>query len=162
MASSLQIVQQFYPKVKRVVDAKRDLSVSLTKRDVTTAKRKDHNGCAMVEACRRMPEVEGVIVSTRTAYLVKGEVATRFLVPERVTREITSFDRGADFAVGDYRLKKPYRRYEQPPRKRTKGERPKSGPSLADMSHRDIKHAIEGVRTPLPNTLPKGKRIKHG
>lgn len=152
MPNALRIVQQFYPNVTKVVDAPKKLNVTLTKRDVENAKRKDHTGCAVAEACHRELGV-GAIVSTRTAYLVRGDTAVRYAVPQRMFREITSFDRGAGMELGEYDLNQPFARpVGTPARKTGKGHTP-------GVSHTTHRHA-EGIRETLADTLPpsKGKR----
>ena len=46
-------------------------------------------------------------MAINTAYLVKGRIATRYLVSQSAQREITSFDRSGVFVAGLYRLRKP-------------------------------------------------------
>jgi hypothetical protein len=75
-------------------------------RDVDSANRKDHKTCAMAVACKRKLGLDGVLISVKTAYLVRGKVAQRYLLPESVSREVVSFDRGAGFAPGKYKLSK--------------------------------------------------------
>lgn len=104
---SLTIVQKFFPGVGTVRDGADDIEVEVTKRDVTTASKGNHSGCAMAVACTRAAHADGMIVSIATAYVIKGKVAYRYLVPPSVSREITSFDRGATFATGQYVLKAP-------------------------------------------------------
>lgn len=53
------------------------------------------------------PVPDGVIISVYTAYLVKGKKATRYQLPQSVSREIISFDRGSKFYAGEYSLKVP-------------------------------------------------------
>jgi hypothetical protein len=104
---SLSIVQKHFPNVVRVKEAKANVVVEVGKKDVTESKRKDHEGCAMAVACKRKFKLDGVLIATSSAYLIKGETATRFRVPPSVAREVVSFDRGAGFEEGTYRLSKP-------------------------------------------------------
>ena len=43
---------------------------------------------------------------TRT-YVKVGKVWARFITPESISREITAFDRGAQFEPGEYKLNPP-------------------------------------------------------
>lgn len=104
MPSSIQIVRQFFPSVKRVQDAARSIEIEVTKADTTSSKVKKHQGCAMAVACKRKFQLDGVVISRSIAYLVKDRVATRYNVPQAVVREVVSFDRGAGFAPGTYAL----------------------------------------------------------
>ena len=102
--SSLRIVNKLFPKVKRVTDAKRNASIEVTLKDATSRGVKNHKECAMAVACKRKFKVDGVIISRSVAYLIKGSHAQRFHLPESVSREVVSFDRGAGFAPGKYEL----------------------------------------------------------
>lgn len=103
MPDSLQIVKRFYPDVETIRDAKRPMTIQVTPRD-TRALPKDHRHCALAMACQRLDGINGALISMRTVYLVRGTVATRYEVPERVSREIVAFDRGGHFAPGIYTL----------------------------------------------------------
>jgi hypothetical protein len=106
-ARAINIVQKYFPEVLKVMDAKANVKVEVTKHDDTVATRKAHKTCAMAVACKREMKLDGVIISVGTAYLVKGKKAIRFKMPERASREIVSFDRGSGFATGSYELRKP-------------------------------------------------------
>lgn len=103
---ALSIVRRHFPNVNRIIDAKENLQIEVTKKDEQHAKRKDMNECAMAVACKRVYHADGVIMARSRAYLIKGDLAVRFDVPDSVKREITSFDRGASFAPGFYHLGK--------------------------------------------------------
>jgi hypothetical protein len=107
VSRALQNVRKFFPDVKFVEDADSSIKVEVTPRDVATSKRKAHSECAMAVACKRSKHVDGVIIATSTAYLVKGDTAKRFYVPTSVAREVVSFDRGSEFMPGEYELRAP-------------------------------------------------------
>src|SRR6267143_179111 len=104
MPNPLSIVNKFFPKVTKVRDATSNIEIEVTKTDQNIAKKMKHDECAMAVACKRKMHLDGVIMAISTAYLIKDNVATRYKVPISVGREITSFDRGAPFAVGTYKL----------------------------------------------------------
>lgn len=104
--SALSVVQKRFPQVKTVIDSKKSVEIEVNSTDVDKAKRKDKKGCAMAIACKRKFHLDGIIVSLNRAYLIKGTKATRFTVPEAVSREIISFDRGSEFQQGQYKIKK--------------------------------------------------------
>lgn len=106
-ATALSRVQKYFPKVKTVRDAKADIRIEVQKQDQHPKGRKDHETCALATACKRKLKLHGVVVARSVMYLIKGNNAIRYTVPENVTREIIAFDRGADFVPGEYRLKKP-------------------------------------------------------
>jgi hypothetical protein len=107
MASALQIVKKFFPEVKSVVDATRDTTIKVTVKDEKASHKLSHKACAMAVACKRTMNLDGVIISIRTAYLIKDKKATRYTLPDSVTREIVSFDRGGGFMPGEYEMRKP-------------------------------------------------------
>jgi len=146
MASALSIVQQAFPHVNRVVDAKKDSVIEVTKRDTTSATVRNHKACAMAVACKRKLDLDGVIMSISTAYLIKGDVATRYLVPTSVAREITAFDRNAAFEPGEYRLKAAT---DSSKLNGVQGTYPaKSGKANGNLAKR-FRHKTEGIRSSL-------------
>ena len=102
---ALGVVRKFAPKVTKVTDADSDLMVNVTKNDEKSSRRKDHGDCAMAVAVKRQENATHVIISSSTAYVIKGKEAIRYKVPEAVSREVVSFDRGSSFEPGDYKLK---------------------------------------------------------
>lgn len=103
--SALGIVQRYHPEVTKVMDAKKNITIEVTEADRTAGSKKEPGACALARACER--SYDGAIISTSTIYLVKGRTAFRFRPPESVSREIVSFDRGHDFAPGQYSLRAP-------------------------------------------------------
>lgn len=146
MASALSIVQAAFPHVIKVVDAKKDSVIEVTKNDTRSATVRNHKACAMAVACKRKLQLDGVIMSISTAYLIKGGKATRYLVPHAVAREITAFDRNAVFEPGEYRLK------AASPSSKLNGVRgtyPKeSGKKTGNLAKR-FRHKTEGIRASL-------------
>lgn len=102
--NSLKIVQEYFPEVTSVKDAKEPITVEVTKADNSSAKVRNHKACAMAVACKRKMQAAGVIVSVATAYVIQGNHATRYQLPESVSREVVSFDRDAGFAPGEYTM----------------------------------------------------------
>ncbi len=108
--NALKIVQEYFPKVEEVTDARRPVMVEVGPNDGRKVGRKNHRECAMAVACKRAMDIDGMIVSSSTAYAVKGKKAVRFQLPQYLAKEIVSFDRGGTFAPGLYELKKPEHR----------------------------------------------------
>lgn len=102
--NALKTVQSMFPQVTSVVDAGRARVIEVEAVDLQSAAVRSHRTCAMAVACKRKLELDGVIMARTTAYLIKGRRATRYAVPQAVTREIISFDRGGGFEPGIYRL----------------------------------------------------------
>jgi hypothetical protein len=107
MIDALQIVQKYFPSVTEVHDADDDLLLEVNAQDSTEGKLKDHSHCAFARACQKKFKARGVIVSINTVYVIQKEGATRYKLPESVSREIISFDRKGGFAEGEYMLKAP-------------------------------------------------------
>lgn len=107
MSRSLRIVNEFFPDVTTVHDATKGITIEVTKHDAATSAKKDHKTCAAAVACKRQMHLDGVIISRAIAYMVKGTVATRYVLPESLAREVIAFDRGGSFEPGEYTLKKP-------------------------------------------------------
>ena len=142
MASALEIVQKFFPAVKTVEDANRKCLIEVTAHDNSSATVKNHKACAMAVACKRKFKLDGVIVSVKTAYLVKGTHARRFQLSERVSREVVSFDRNGGFAQGEYELNPPM------PSSRIGKNSGKRGPhKTAGKEH--FRHITQGIRSVL-------------
>jgi hypothetical protein len=103
--SALHLVQRYYPQVEKVNDALESLEIEVKESDAKGGKKKSPNSCALAKACER--SYDGAVISTTTAYLIKGKTATRYKLNQSVSREIVSFDRHEDFQPGIYGLRRP-------------------------------------------------------
>lgn len=108
---ALRNVQRFFPNVIKVSDADDDLEIEVTQKDVRQSVKKDHHGCALAVAMHHEKKCTGAIVSASVAFVIKGDKAIRYSIPERARKEIVSFDRGASFEPGEYTLKAPKSSY---------------------------------------------------
>jgi hypothetical protein len=142
---ALTNVQKFFPKVTRVTDATKPLEIVVTAQDDKVSRKLDHAGCAMAVACKREFKLDGAIVSRCVAYLVKGDEAVRYDVPERATREVISFDRGGGFNPGEYTLQKP----EYGLGERHSGDMGEGVKSHSGNLHKRFHRYTANVRTPL-------------
>lgn len=102
--ATVKRIRRYFPDVDRVVDATKPLEVEVKKRDVDNAKQKREDCCALAKACERMDGVDGAIIKTTCAFVIKGHTAIKFHVPNSITREIVMFDRHGDFRPGTYFL----------------------------------------------------------
>lgn len=147
MANALQIVQQLFPDVIKVSDAKKAVNVEVSRRDINSSTVRSHKACAMAVACKRKFKADGVIISVNRAYLIKGNKATRFVVSPSIAREVVAFDRGGAFEVGEYKL-------NAVPKRERLGVRQhgspngSQGPSNGGMKKRFV-HRTEGIRASL-------------
>jgi hypothetical protein len=148
---ALGVVRKFAPGVKKVSDADEDLLISVTDRDFKAGKKKDHGDCALAVAAKRQEHAAQVIVSSSVAYVIKGDHAVRYKVPEAASKEIVAFDRGAEFAAGDYMLKKPPKsaRLGTYRGKDTRTE-PNNRPKTGGMAKRFVHHTAN-IRENLKN-----------
>jgi len=140
--SALGIVRKYHPNVMKVVEAKADMLIAVTAKDCKGARSKKPNACALAKACER--NFDGAIISLSTAYLIKGDQAIRFHVPQAISRELVSFDRNHDFRPGEYKLKRPSKSFRLQPR----GDRPLK-PDRHKPHHATIKrrnHKTAGLR----------------
>lgn len=91
----------------KVVDATQDLEISITKNDVTNSRKKDPNNCAAARAIKREYKCKEVAVFLSRTFVKNRNKWVRYITPASISREITSFDRGASFEPGEYSLKRP-------------------------------------------------------
>lgn len=127
----------------KVKDANKSLRLNITKNDVKLGATKDAASCAAARALCRLPEVEQARVHLGRTYLKMGEQWVRFQTPDALRSEIIAFDRGGQFAPGEYTLMKiqpsqraSVRRANKRPENRN-GTRPQK---------RIKPHVVEGVR----------------
>lgn len=146
--TTLGIVQQFFPDVKEVHDADESILLKVEKKDSEAAKLRDHNHCAMAMACKRFFKARGIIIAIGTAYVIKGEGAIRYLLPESVRREIVSFDRKAGFSEGTYKLSAPWKSQRLGARAERKNP---VGPKRENAKEKvnNFRHWTEGIRAVL-------------
>lgn len=144
MGTALNIVKKFFPGVTDVQDAKTEMHIEVTPHDSKESTKKNHNHCAMAVACKREFKLDGVIISSTTAYLIKGKKATRYKLPESVSREVVSFDRNGGFEPGEYQLSAPS------PTHRI-GQYRGDSTHTGKGSKQKFQHATSNIRTALRN-----------
>ena len=92
-----------------VVDATKDVFITVNTADVNGSKKLNPEQCTAARAGKRLLGTEVKVYLTRT-YIKRKDHWVRFITPQSVSREITSFDRGSNFSLGDYVLKAPSER----------------------------------------------------
>jgi hypothetical protein len=103
--NALTRVQKHFPNVKFVKDSNKTITIRVTEADSKEGTKKDPAGCALARACVREKHSDGAIIGIGTSWLIKGNTAIRYKTSQTVAREIVSFDRHQDFAIGkDYKL----------------------------------------------------------
>lgn len=147
MYNLVGLLKRFYPEVEHVKDGKGDIVVVVTKTDAN-ASLKNHKDCVMAKACKRLSGVDGAVISVSTAFIIKGDTAYRYRVPQAITREIVAFDRGASFTPGEYELKAPgewHKTGKQQGTTRNQATHRKTGRNSG------TRHYTKGIRTSLPH-----------
>ena len=95
---------------REIRDAKKDITITVTKGDVNHASLKNPASCAMARACNRQEGKEARIHVSRVYLAPNGsKYWSRYVVPQRLRTEIISFDRGGLFAPDTYTLLAPTR-----------------------------------------------------
>lgn len=136
------MVQSFFGRVQKVVDSDKQMVVEVTKADIAKSNIKDHKTCALAVCCQRSFHADGVIIGLTTAYIIKGNTAYRFKLTGTISREITSFDRGAGYDEGEYLLVPPC------PTSRL-GTHHRGGHGTGTGTKRAFRHFTGKVRTSL-------------
>jgi hypothetical protein len=103
---ALQIVRRYHPNVKSVVDAQRSIYIEVSGRFVRGASAEPNN-CPLAKACRSEMELEGALISRGVCYLIRNEVAERY-VPSGISRSmLRAYDKTRKFVSGIYLLSVP-------------------------------------------------------
>jgi hypothetical protein len=89
-----------------MIDASDDLEIEVLKSDVAKSRKNDPEKCAAAVALNRVTKTDVEVHISRT-YVKDKNRWIRFLTPESISREITSFDRSSVFEPGKYILKAP-------------------------------------------------------
>lgn len=128
-----------------VVDANEDIALVIKKEDVNKSKVKDPAACAAALAGRREFKTDVRVFLTRTFIKDnKNKQWIRFYTPESMSREITSFDRGATFEPGEYKLK-------SMPMSQRAGYKKPTGPKKETGRPTHKKHITANVRVNAKN-----------
>lgn len=147
---TVSAVRRYFPQVDRVADANKPLKIRVTEKHGESAKQMKHQACVLAKACEDVPEVDGAIIKTTTAFLIKGNMAIRYILPATVTREIVSFDRHNDFRPGEYQLS-PMCKSHMLQNKRGGGNHTKPKGILTHRKKLIAKHRTEGIRGLTPH-----------
>jgi hypothetical protein len=107
---------------KRVVDATKPVTISITARDVANGDNKNPSGCAAARAAKH--SIEDCIsarVHIGRVYIEQEKKWVRYNTPDSLKQEIIAFDRGGSFAPGEYVLR-PVSSGETPEGRRSRRE----------------------------------------
>jgi hypothetical protein len=123
----------------RVVDAVRPLDVEIKEMDCRKGQVKDPGACAAARAIIRKLHVSQARVHLGRTYVKRGQHWIRYMTPASLGREITAFDRGADFEPGTYR-------FSAPPKTARLGYRMEGGEKSKKGGRRAVMHLTTNVR----------------
>lgn len=135
---ALTLVRKYHPDVEKVVDGLKNIRITVDEKDQKNSDPLSPNHCALAKACLR--NYDGAIIGMHVAYMIKGKIATRYMVPTSVAREIVTFDRHKDFSSGIYQLGAPW-----PTRKLGSGRTGKKT-GKGKKSKPQFRHVTKGVR----------------
>lgn len=90
-----------------VIDAKHDMTIHITKRDIRLADSKSPGSCAAALALnRKFPEAH---VHLGRVYIRSNKGNwQRYVTPKNLRTELVAFDRGGTFEAGEYTLTAPH------------------------------------------------------
>lgn len=131
---------------KKVVDARKSIRITISKRDAATGKTKDPGNCAAARAIvRTIVDAKNARVHLGRTYIEYPDRWVRFKTPTALKTEIVSFDRGSkpEYAEGSYTLQAISPADRSGARKHVQGKT--SGVRRRAHIAR-VHHQIEGVR----------------
>lgn len=140
--SALNNVRKFYPNVIQVKDATKNLSIEVSPADAKSKAVRNHKECAFAIACKRNYIADAAIISIKTSYLIKDNIAYRYITPTSLAREITAFDRDSFFDPGEYHLQRPSKQQKL-------GARKPTGPKKGKLESKRKLHFTESIRESL-------------
>ena len=91
---------------KMVFNSKRNVTIHISKADVTKGDVKDPAACAAALACKRELHATDARIHVGRSYLLIGGKWERFQTSPALRSEIITFDRGGAFEPGEYTLKR--------------------------------------------------------
>jgi hypothetical protein len=88
-----------------VIDAKKPLTIRITKQDIAGANTKDPEQCVAARALKRQCKFDVAEVHLGRVFVRsnKGNIQ-RYMTPKSLRDELVAFDRGGQFETGEYTL----------------------------------------------------------
>ena len=91
---------------KRVVNATKPVTITITPRDVASGDNKNPSACAAAKAAKHsIEECISARVHIGRVYIEQDKKWVRYNTPDSLKQEIIAFDRGGTFAPGEYILR---------------------------------------------------------
>ena len=91
---------------RKVLNSKRNVTIHISKADVTKGNVKDPAACAAALACKRELHADEARIHIGRSYLLIDGRWERFQTSPALRSEIIAFDRGGVFEPGEYTLKR--------------------------------------------------------
>lgn len=134
--------------MNKIIDATRDLVLSIEEQDVKGAKRRKSNSCAAAYALCRTQKFNEARVYKKVTYVRKLDGTwLRFMTPDDLYVEIIVFDRGGRMQTGEYKLLAPRGCKKLGAHYKPSGKRNKTGKVPTTP------HIISSVRERAPKSL---------
>jgi len=139
---------------KRVVDATKPVTITITPRDVAKGDNKNPSGCAAAMAAKHsIAECISARVHIGRVYIEQDKKWVRYNTPDPLKQEIIAFDRGGTFAPGEYTLR-PISVNETAEGRRRNAEGPRGSGTTGAARNRRKKlmvakikrHEVSGIR----------------
>lgn len=88
-----------------VIDATKDIILTITANDIRAGKGSDPASCAAAQACMRQLHASAALVHLGRTYIKMGKHWLRYTTPGSIRSEVIAFDRRRSFKPGDYLLR---------------------------------------------------------
>lgn len=133
---------------KPVKDADEKFVLTITKADVKSGAAKTSSQCAAAKALCRQTGCEEARVHFSRVYIRKQGKWLRFGAPPSLRNEVIAFDRGGEFAPGEYVIgpAQPIVRLDAPSRKRYDNRKNKTRSKNSGTKIKRPYHVVSGVR----------------
>lgn len=124
-----------------VTDAKRPMTLHISKRDCSYGNPKHPDTCAAAKCIKREYKAIDCRVHVSRVYIRQNNGNwLRYVAPQALRTEVIAFDRGGRFMPGEYLLSPPK------PSKPRKYRAPKKGGKRKSNGHRMKAHVVEDIR----------------
>lgn len=127
---------------RKVVNAKKKVTLTITRKDVLNGNTKDEGSCAIAQACMRQFGSPQALAFLGRTYVLRSKKWVRYLTGRTLRKEIIRFDKSGVFVPGKYTL------MAITPSK-SKGKRQgsaKDGQGRANRKKRARPHYVTGIR----------------
>lgn len=145
---------------KPIVDANKNLTITLTQRQINTSHQKDSARCAFARCCEQsVNNVEAAFFFRQSAYLEYKTKIVRYMLTGAAMTEVIVFDRGGNMQPGKYVLRAPSKA-ERLENKRGRDKRDRAAKGTRKGVHRKRAYIhIKGLRDKLDPSYRAAKEM---